>query len=148
MLPLVKSLRPFPSPCGWEEEESATIPFSTFFCHRGPQPEHANAGTHFHCETKTSEQSHVQGSCHTPGSLGRWSCLLQRISFTTKASFLGPCPRKTPPVAASFLFSTFTRNWLLPIAATLLPGAPGRGPRNRVNGGLLVSPSFLRGCGA
>lgn len=83
------------------------------------------------------------------GNLGRWGCLLQRINFTTKVSFLGSCPRKTPPVAASFLFSTFTRNWLnwlLLIAATLLPGVWGRGPRDRVNGNLLVSPSFLRGC--
>lgn len=68
-------------------------------------------------------------------NLGRWSCLLQRINFVTEVSFLGSCPRKTPPVAASFLFGSVHQRLaelllllLLLIAATLLSGGPGRGP--------------------
>lgn len=45
-------------------------------------------------------------------SLGRWSCLLQRINFVTKVSLLESCPRKSLRVAGTFLFSTFTRDWL------------------------------------
>jgi hypothetical protein len=114
VLPLAKSLRPFPSPCGWEEEEENAWQFLPLHFSVTVDPSQSTLMCAHSFTVRQRLQSKVMFklAATLQDNPGRWSCLLQRINFVTKVSLLGSCPRKTPRVAASFLFSTFPRDWL------------------------------------
>lgn len=146
VLPLAKSLCPFPSLCGREEEESARQFLSQHFSVTVDHSQSTLMRAHIFT-VRQRLQSKVMFKVATTlwDNLGRWNYPLQRINFVTKVSFLGSCPRKTPPEAARFLLSPFTRDGLNRCCHTLSPRARERPQRCREWGS---SCCFLRGCGA